>query len=158
MSTKDYIRRLRTAMHELTRAFCLRDPLVSGCDVEVTPPQMHTIVALSHGPMSMSELGRRLGVSGPTMTGVIDRLEKQSLVVRQRDEDDRRVVRLSLTAAGRKVHEQFESAFERRLNLLLELLDEKDRKNFVAIFERLAERVLAQADSQNRERMNADAP
>jgi DNA-binding MarR family transcriptional regulator len=46
----------------------------------------------TYGPMTAGDLARRSGMSTGTVTGVIDRLENQGLVSRERDIADRRKV------------------------------------------------------------------
>lgn len=53
-------------------------------------------------PVRMSELADRLLVSRPTASRVVDRLVDHGLVRRWHDQADRRVVRLALTAEGRR--------------------------------------------------------
>lgn len=57
------------------------------------------------GPLPLGELAEKLLVTGGNVTYVMDRLEKQGLVVRARTGPDRRVVTASLTAEGRAVIE-----------------------------------------------------
>lgn len=51
--------------------------------------------------LSLTELGKRLGVEAPTVVKAVHRLEASGFVTRHRDEQDRRVWRISLTEAGR---------------------------------------------------------
>jgi DNA-binding MarR family transcriptional regulator len=53
------------------------------------------------GALSASELALRVGVSGPTITGVTDRLAKQGYVRKTLGRADRRTVSIRLTAKGR---------------------------------------------------------
>jgi DNA-binding MarR family transcriptional regulator len=46
------------------------------------------------GPLSPGALARRAGLHPATMTGVLDRLERAGWVLRERDPDDRRAVRV----------------------------------------------------------------
>jgi DNA-binding MarR family transcriptional regulator len=55
------------------------------------------------GPSSMSRLAEALDVSVASMTGIVDRMEKRGLVERQHDREDRRVVLVHPTDAGRNV-------------------------------------------------------
>ena len=50
---------------------------------------------------SLSGLGAKALFDGPTMTGIVDRLEAGGLVSRRRDSADRRVINLYLSPAGR---------------------------------------------------------
>jgi MarR family transcriptional regulator for hemolysin len=57
-------------------------------------------------PISLSqrELAARVGIGGATLVRHLDRLEAEGLVVRRRDEHDRRVTRVEITPAGRARH------------------------------------------------------
>ncbi len=97
--------------------------LQSGSLENLTPSQFGTLEALYHlGPMNQSELGSKLLRSGGNITLVIDNLEKQGLVRRQRDADDRRLVNINLTEAGRqliaRVFPQHLKTIVRELNTL----------------------------------------
>ena len=70
----------------------------------VTPPQWGVLVALwEQDGLSLSELAKRSFFDGPTMTGIVDRLEKANLVTRRRDSADRRVISVYLTDEGRRL-------------------------------------------------------
>jgi MarR family 2-MHQ and catechol resistance regulon transcriptional repressor len=71
-------------------------------EYDLTAPQFGVLEALYHvGPLSLGELAEKLLVTGGNVTYVMDRLEAQDLVVRERSGDDRRVVRAHLTSKGR---------------------------------------------------------
>lgn len=66
--------------------------------MNVTGPQGMLIGTLSHyGQMKISDLSEKIGLSNSTVSGIIDRLEKQELVERIRSVDDRRVIYVSVT-------------------------------------------------------------
>jgi MarR family transcriptional regulator, 2-MHQ and catechol-resistance regulon repressor len=68
----------------------------------LTIPQFGIMEALYHlGPLSLGELADKLLVSGGNVTYVMDRLEEQGLVYRQRSDLDRRVIEARLTDEGR---------------------------------------------------------
>jgi DNA-binding MarR family transcriptional regulator len=68
----------------------------------ITPPQWGAMVRLvEKDGQSLSEIGTRALFDGPTMTGIVDRLEAGALVERRRDSSDRRVINLYLTNRGR---------------------------------------------------------
>lgn len=70
----------------------------------VTGPQLVCLTTLcDSGAMTSAELSRRIFVSASTITGIIDRLEKNGLVERKRDEIDRRRVLLHPTGEGFKL-------------------------------------------------------
>ncbi|MFO7173763.1 MAG: MarR family transcriptional regulator [Bacillota bacterium] len=54
----------------------------------------------ARGELRVSDLAALLGLSVPGVTGLVDRLARQGLVTRRRDEADRRVVYVALSAEG----------------------------------------------------------
>lgn len=70
----------------------------------LTISQFGVLESLYHlGPMCPGELSTKLLKSGGNITLVIDNLEKQGLVSRERDAQDRRMVTVSLTEAGHEL-------------------------------------------------------
>lgn len=55
---------------------------------------------------SLTELGERLYFDNPTLTGIIDRMERDGLLQRQRDQSDRRVVKVFLTDKGKALRQK----------------------------------------------------
>jgi MarR family transcriptional regulator, organic hydroperoxide resistance regulator len=73
----------------------------------ITYPQYLAIVALSSKDgQKVSELGEKLFLESNTLTPLIKRLESAGLVSRVRDSEDERVVRLTLTPAGRSLADE----------------------------------------------------
>jgi DNA-binding MarR family transcriptional regulator len=56
-----------------------------------------------HPGLKISDLAAALSVHAATASNLLDRLQRRSLVRRERDDIDQRIVRVNLTAAGRKV-------------------------------------------------------
>ncbi|SEN74827.1 MarR family winged helix-turn-helix transcriptional regulator [Lihuaxuella thermophila] len=54
-------------------------------------------VLTEEGPQSLVELSKKLETATSSISGIVDRLERMDYVYRQRDEQDRRVVRVGLT-------------------------------------------------------------
>src|SRR3990172_12121857 len=91
---------------------------------------------LLDGEQSAGQLAEKMSVRPPTITGLTNRLIKQKLIKRLADPGDRRVVRVELTAEGRRVISQIEAASrayltrifglmgDERVNELISLLDE----------------------------------
>lgn len=94
-------------------------------DFGLTPCQFEVLIILcEEDGILLSELGRRVSRDGPTITGVIDRMEKKVLVKRKRDSHDRRVVKVILTPKGKGMEEQ--------LSLTKKQILEKITKNLSA--------------------------
>jgi len=77
-------------------------------------------VVVFGGPLSLGDLARAEQVRPPTMTRIVQGLEADGLVRRERDADDGRVHRLHATAKGRRVMQR---GRERRVENLAALLD-----------------------------------
>lgn len=70
----------------------------------LTTPQFGILEALYHlGPLSLGDLAGKLLVTGGNVTYVMDRLEEQGLVYRERSPSDRRCIRAKLTEKGHAV-------------------------------------------------------
>ena len=68
---------------------------------DLTWSQFAVLEALYHlGHMTQGEISTKVLKSGSNMTTVIDNLERDGLVRRERDADDRRVIHVHLTEAG----------------------------------------------------------
>lgn len=124
---------------EIGRRRTLRDPLWSVVDeVDLTRPQLHAVLWLGVlGPLPASELARRVGTTGPSCTGLVDRLEAIGLVRRARKEGDRRVVLVELTEEGTALSRRMQLGVTERLSRFLGALSPADRKALIGIFGRL---------------------
>jgi len=71
-------------------------------DFETTLPRFDLMAQLERCPngLRMSELSKRLMVSGGNVTGITDQLEREGLVVRTLEPTDRRAVSVKLTEKG----------------------------------------------------------
>ena len=76
-------------------------------DIELTIPQLRTLVLLRSEDRRMTQIADYLGTSLPSATSMIDRLFDKGLVERMADEHDRRVVACRLTAQGTEEVERF---------------------------------------------------
>ena len=87
----------------------------------VPPAQLSALsVLVFAGPRTPGELAAAEQVRPPTMTRIVQGLEADRLVRRERDADDGRVHRLHATAKGRRVMQR---GRERRVENLAALLD-----------------------------------
>jgi DNA-binding MarR family transcriptional regulator len=80
---------------------------------DITPPQFEVLLTLwEKDGRALNELGKLLARDGPTITGIIDRLEKKELVLRRRDAADRRCIRVQLTAKAQGLREEMTSRLQ----------------------------------------------
>lgn len=70
---------------------------------ELTLTQVRALRRLAKQPKSLGELGEELGLTPPSVTHLVDRLEKRGLIERSRLDADRRKIAAVLTAEGRNL-------------------------------------------------------
>lgn len=135
----DDVGRFRRLLFALGRLYSLRDPLASSCEqMQLTAPQIHTLLWLGEdGALTMGELARRLGITEKTVTGVVDRLEREGHVQRERCPEDRRVIYCRLTASGTRMYRKLERTVVRGMGRLLGHLGPSDRRALFRILEKL---------------------
>ena len=78
------------------------------------------LATLGNGSETIGRLAEREGVAQPTLTRMVERLEAEGLVSRERRADDARVVVVSLTPAGQR---ELDELRERYLAVLGERLE-----------------------------------
>jgi MarR family transcriptional regulator, organic hydroperoxide resistance regulator len=70
----------------------------------ITPPQFVALQWLfEDGDMTIGELSNKMFLACSTTTDLVDRMEKNELVVRVKDPNDRRVVRIHLLTEGERI-------------------------------------------------------
>ena len=73
-------------------------------DFGVTGPQLWALREIRKaGGLTIGELADRLYLHISTVSGILDRLEARHLVKRERDSEDRRLVRLKVTRKGKEI-------------------------------------------------------
>ena len=94
---------------------------------EITMSQTKAMyLVIATGPLRMSELAHRLGVTNSTATGQVDRLVELGLLARHEDPADRRQVVVTATPAGEAALERFRELNSRRMREMLGHVDPAD--------------------------------
>jgi DNA-binding MarR family transcriptional regulator len=94
--------------------------------------------------MSQTEVARFSDMGGPALVRHLDRMERDGLVVRTRDEADRRVVRVTLTAAGRRRLAEIATVMARCDDELRALLTEEEAAVMQGALDKLFDFALGQ--------------
>jgi len=111
-------------------------------EVGLTGPQLTVIKLLdSFGDLSLSNLSERIRAQNSTVTGIIDRMEREGLVRRERSASDRRVVYIRLSEKGHKLAQKIEVEPMQLFTKALVELSAADLKDFVRILGKLQKRV-----------------
>ena len=88
-------------------------------------------------PISMKELSHATGALPNTMTGVVDRLVRRGILARESSETDRRIVLVSLTEHGRKLHTQNQKFFLSYAERLLDTLTPEEKRMLLSLLKRI---------------------
>lgn len=91
----------------------------------IHPGHIHLLRLLEKKPISQSELASRMAVSPPTMSNTINAVEERGWVQRRRAENDRRVVWIEITEAGKDALDRMDRGVEEKMAQLLSGLDEE---------------------------------
>jgi DNA-binding MarR family transcriptional regulator len=105
----------------------------------LTGPQLATLQAAARlGEASTGALARAVHLSGPTVTGILDRLARRGLVDRARSGQDRRSVTVRLTRSGEDVLAAAPSLLQDRFREELARLEEWEQTLILAMLQRIA--------------------
>src|SRR5262245_19692617 len=109
---------------------------------DLTGPQLTVVKMLEQiGELSLSELSERIRAQNSTVTGIIDRMEREALVTRERSKEDRRVVFIRLTPKGKKLAEDIPVEPWEIFRGALESLTASEVRDLVKILGKVARRV-----------------
>ncbi|WP_062356979.1 MarR family winged helix-turn-helix transcriptional regulator [Bacillus kwashiorkori] len=93
----------------------------------ITPPQFVALQWLfEEGDMTIGELSNKMYLAFSTTTDLIDRMEKNELVKRVKDEKDRRVVRIHLLNEGVRIIDEVIKKRQVYLNDILANFSEEE--------------------------------
>jgi DNA-binding MarR family transcriptional regulator len=118
------------AAHLLRRANLGTFDMVAELDLSFTQIKALCVLEADDTERSVGELASSLGSSLPAMSRAVEGLSERGLVEREEDTSDRRVKRVCLTAAGRKVPAALN---EGRLSALAELIEDLSEEEAQAL-------------------------
>jgi DNA-binding MarR family transcriptional regulator len=133
----DLAERLRLAVTRLARR------LRQQSGVDASPTQLSALATIERqGPITLGDLAAAERVKPPTVTAAVSRLEAEGFVAREVDPSDRRIVRVEVTASGRKLLARNRSQKTAELDRRLRSLSDDDRRildRAVDVLDRLLE-------------------
>ena len=120
---------LLVAVEELMHA-ALRPPIRRKHrpqDMDITIGQLECLRTVSRlGSPSMSQLSHEMDLQPSTVTGIVDKLVKAGKLQRVDEPEDRRVVRIEMTAQGRAEHKRHQRQRRKMFMAMLSELAEQD--------------------------------
>lgn len=106
--------------------------------MELTSSQIHLLRLLeANGPMKMSELAEKLQITMGGVTSLANRMGKAHLIERHRSEEDRRVVRLAVTAEGKVFLEKLTIARNKALDRYFSKLSAAELKELERLYKKM---------------------
>ncbi len=103
----------------------------------ITMPQGQLLCVLMARPYGMTELGAVLRLAKSSLTGLVDRTERNGLVRREPDPRDTRAVRVALTPEGQRLAGEFYAETCRRIEELPAGLDAAERDRLAGLLGRV---------------------
>lgn len=137
MARPELIESTYHSVSRLARSFqqLMREQLACG---PVTVQQCYTLAALTQGPRTMKSLATDVGLHQSTLTRVVEKLERQELLRRERDASDQRTVWVTLSETGRETHAKLYAGSKLLVGALLDSVSADEQSAVVKGLEVLA--------------------
>ncbi len=131
--------RILRALRRITRSVSLHSRQLAACS-NITAPQLVCLRAvIDHGPLTATAISREIHVSASTVVGILDRLEDKGLIRRERGREDRRIVFVTATDAGRQLAIDTPSPLQQKLSEALKALPEPEQASITSSLERIVD-------------------
>jgi DNA-binding MarR family transcriptional regulator len=128
----DMIERIVRSAHKLVRVEC--------DEIDLTPPQTFLLRALDlHGPMTLRELRQHFNAAQSTTSEMVGRLARSGFITKKPDPNDRRSVKIAISARGRAVLRARIEELKRRHRAVFDALSLEDQERFLGAFETIVE-------------------
>lgn len=95
-------------------------------------------IVMERGHATSKQIAVKMGVSQPTMSSLLDRLENKGFIERHPSKVDRRQVHIHMTAAGRDAIAKAPDPLQQRYVKQFEAMDDWEQAMFVSVLERVA--------------------
>lgn len=92
------------------------------------------------GPKTPAELAEMAGCTRATMTGLIDSLERDGMVKREPDAQDRRMMRVVLTDSGRSLIQTMLPQHFQQVTQMMSGLNDEELRTLSSLLEKIVER------------------
>lgn len=94
---------------------------------------------LREGPLLMTELAKSMEIPLSSATNLVNRLVEKGHVARERSEDDRRIVRVTVTTSGRRLMAKLEQFRLEASRHALTRLDTGEQRTLIALLRKTAD-------------------
>ncbi len=140
MTTEENTTRLIRASDNIRKVLASMEGFT--CDAGLSQPEFLALESVSkQKEITMSKLAKNLDIGFSTATSIIDRLIEKKLVIRERDHNDRRIVKVLLSKKGDKIISSYHEQERKSLKKMIEFLTESEQESFVLILEKMANKM-----------------
>lgn len=121
--------------------------LATGLESDISITEINIIAKIAENQGSrMSDAAKSIGITLATLTVACDKLENKGIVLRARDQNDRRVVNVSLTPRGMAAYEFHRHFHAQMFQTILGELSEQEEKVLENCFHKLVRFLEAQPE------------
>lgn len=104
----------------------------------LTPTQFFLLTALyEEDGIPISVLAQKVALDRATLTGLLDRLERDGLTERRADPEDRRAIMIHLTAKAEGLREELTELYHDNNGMFLSLLSQEEKEVFERVVNKL---------------------
>jgi len=104
----------------------------------LTPTQFFLLTALyEEDGIPISALAQKVALDRATLTGLLDRLERNGLTERRADHEDRRAIMVHLTAKTEGLREELTELYHDNNGMFLSLLSQEEKEVFERVVNKL---------------------
>ncbi len=114
----------------------MREQLSAG---PITVQQCYALEALVGGDKTMTQLAEDVALHQSTLTRIVEKLEKQNLVIRKRKPDNQRVVEVQITDEGHTLHQHLHSQCLQSISSLIQNFPQEKQDVAIESLELLAD-------------------
>lgn len=116
-------------------------------DMELNPSQAGILFILnSHGRLSQRQLAEKIGITPPSMSVTLRKLEELGLIHKEPDEKDQRIIRICLSEAGKEFIEKLKSIMDGMEEILYQGFSVEERLLFRRLLLAMRENLLNSRD------------
>ncbi|MFA4836786.1 MAG: MarR family winged helix-turn-helix transcriptional regulator [Dehalococcoidia bacterium] len=111
--------------------------------LKITHSQAWALVAIkaSKYPLTVTELSHWLGCKPPTATVLLNRMEESSLIKKERDEKNHKLVKVYITETGERIFKEL--SHSQVVSDAFKVLDSSDREQLRSLLEKLRGQIIS---------------
>ncbi len=116
-------------------------------DMELNPSQAGILFILNNqGRLSQRQLAEKIGITPPSMTVTLRKLEERGFITKEPDERDQRILRICLSEAGKECIEKIKSIMKDMEEILYRGFSVEERLLFQRLLLEMRENMLDSKD------------